>query len=135
MNTLQRYLFLLVMLVFTSNRLQGQNTNNQEIVKNIYEVLQNSKNDITSLIPGIKWKDASTSREVDERHTITFGAIIKNEWGSILFEDLNFQEAKKNKVLVTGVVHGRQPAECEYISTRFKHSWDLKDGKIVSFKE
>lgn len=135
MNTLQRYLILLVTVMFTSNILQGQNANNQEIVKNVYDVLQNSKNDITDLIPGIKWKDVSTSEEVDERYTIKFGAIIKNEWGSILFEDLNFQETEKNRVIVTGLVHGRKPTECEFISTRFKHSWDLKDGEIFSVKE
>ncbi|MFO8148510.1 MAG: hypothetical protein R6U03_14075 [Gillisia sp.] len=138
MNTLQRYSILLVTVLFTSNILHGQNANNQEIVKNVYDVLQNSKarsNDIAVLIPGIKWDDVKNTREVNEKFSITFDAILKNEWGSIRFEDLNFQNAEKNKVIVTGVVNGRQPAECEFISTRFKHSWDLKDGKIVSLKE
>lgn len=138
MNTLQRYSILLVAVLFTSTILQGQNTNNQKMIKNVYDVLQNSKarsNDITVLIPGIKWEDVKNSREVNERSSITLGAIMKNEWGSILFEDLNFKDAEKSKVIVTGVLKGRQPTECEFISTRFKHSWDLKDGKIVSFKE
>lgn len=138
MNTLQRYSILLVTVLFTSNILHGQNANNQEIVKNVYDVLQNSKarsNDIAVLISGIKWDDVKNTREVNEKFSITFDAILKNEWGSIRFEDLNFQNAEKNKVIVTGVVNGRQPAECEFISTRFKHSWDLKDGKIVSLKE
>ncbi len=138
MNTLQRYSVLLVTVLFTSNILQGQSTNNQEMIKNIYEILQNSKagsNDIEVLIPEIKWDDVKNSREGNERSSITFGSILKKEWESILFEDLNFQNAEKNKVVVTGIVKGRQPAECELISTKFKHSWDLKDGKIVSFKE
>ncbi|MGM0391945.1 MAG: hypothetical protein ACQEWG_07480 [Bacteroidota bacterium] len=138
MNTLQRYSILLVTVLFTSNILHGQNANNQEIVKNVYDVLQNSKarsNDIAVLIPGIKWDDVKNTREVNEKFSITFDAILKNEWGSIRFEDLNFQNAEKNTIIVTGVVNGRQPAECEFISTRFKHSWDLKDGKIVSLKE
>ncbi|MFO7844231.1 MAG: hypothetical protein R6V16_10525 [Bacteroidales bacterium] len=138
MNTLHRYSILLVTVVFTSNILHGQNANNQEIVKNVYDILQNSKarsNDIAVLIPGIKWDDVKNTREVNEKFSITFDAILKNEWGSIRFEDLNFQNAEKNTIIVTGVVNGRQPAECEFISTRFKHSWDLKDGKIVSLKE
>ena len=138
MNTLQRYSVLLVTVLFTSNILQGQSTNNQEMIKNIYEILQNSKagsNDIEVLIPEIKWDDVKNSREGNERSSITFGSILKKEWESILFEDLNFQNAEKNKVVVTGIVKVRQPAECELISTKFKHSWDLKDGKIVSFKE
>lgn len=138
MNTLQRYSILLVTVLFTSTIVQGQNTNDQKMIKNVYDVLQNNKsrsNDITALIPGIKWKEVKNSREINERSAITLGALMKKEWGSILFEDLNFQDAEKNKVIVTGVIKGRQPTECELISTRFKHTWDLKDGKIIGFKE
>ncbi|MFN4763173.1 hypothetical protein ACKGJN_08640 [Gillisia sp. Q332] len=138
MNTLQRYSILLITVLFTSTILQGQNTNNQEMIKNLYDILQNSKassNDITVLIPGIKWEDVKYSREDNERSSITLDAIMKKEWGSIVFEKLDIRDTEKNEVIVTGIVNGRQPTECEFTSTRFKHSWDLKDGKIVSFKE
>lgn len=137
MDTLQRHAILLVMAVCISSILQGQNTHNREVIKHLYDVLQNNKagSDTAVLIPGITWEDVKQPGEAEERSSIRFGAIMKNLWGSILFKDLDFQDTGKNRVLVTGVVYGRQPTECEFISTRFKHSWDLKDGKIVRFKE
>lgn len=117
--------------------MQGQKAN-QEVVKSIYDALQNNSTtskDIAAMIPTLKWEDVRKPKGVNERYTITLIGIVKNEWGSVVFDDLKFQTSEKNMVLVTGIVMGRQPTECEFISYQFQHTWFLKDGEIINFKE
>lgn len=138
MKTLQIYLFLIVPVLSTSNNLQGQNNNNQEIIKNIYDVVQNhskTSNDLAALTPGIKWDEVINPKEMNDRDNITFPAVMQNQWGHVLFNKIIFQEVEQDKVLVTGTVNGRQPSECEFVSTRFKHYWTIKDGQVIKFLE
>ncbi len=117
---------------------QGQKGNNTEIVKNVYDVLQKNSTtseEIKALTPTINWNQISNTQEVNERYTITFLAILQNEWRGVSFQKLKFQETEKNKILVTGNVSGRQPTECEGLTTTFQHLWTLKDGEIINFKE
>ncbi|PRX43151.1 hypothetical protein [Salegentibacter salegens] len=136
MKILHLYFIPLLTVLFNSNYLQGQENIDQDMVKELYEVLQNknaTSNEIAALTNSINWDEIESVKKTNDN--ITLSAIIKNEWQSILFKNLNFQLSDKNKVLVTGIVKGRKATECEYISTRFKHYWSLKNGKIIGFLE
>ena len=136
MKVLHLYFISLLIGLFTSNYLMGQENIDQDLVKQLYEVLQNknaTSNEIAALTNSIDWDEIESVK--NSNYNITLSGIIKNEWQSILFKDLNFQVSGKNKVLVTGIVKGRKASECEYISTRFKHYWSLKDGRIIGFLE
>lgn len=138
MKTLQLCLFTLLTVLFSSNYLQGQNNKDEILVKQVYDVLQNknaTSNEISALTNGINWQEINSTQGSNSKYSISLSAIMENEWESILFKNLKFQEPEKNKVLVTGTVNGRQSTECEFISTRFKHYWSLKDGAIVDFLE
>lgn len=118
--------------------LQGQNINNQLVVKKIYDVLQDKSvtpRDMAVLIPVKKWEQIRNSIRANEKYSISLDGIVKGEWGSIVFEKLQFETQEENEVVVTGMVRGRQPTECEFISSQFEHSWVFKDGVIVSFTE
>jgi tRNA(His) 5'-end guanylyltransferase len=136
MKVLHLYFISLLIGLFTSNYLMGQENIDRDLVKQLYEVLQNknaTSNEIATLTNSIDWDEIESVK--NSNYNITLGGIIKNEWQSILFKNLNFQASEKNKVLVTGIVKGRKASECEYIYTRFKHSWSLKQGKIIGFLE
>jgi len=136
MKVLHLYFISLLIGLFTSNYLQGQENIDQDLIKQLYEVLQNknaTSNEIKAITNSIDWDEIESVKKTNDN--ITLGAIIKNKWESILFKDLNFELPDKNKVLVTGIVKGRKASECEYISTRFKHYWSLKDGEIIGFLE
>ncbi len=136
MKVLHLYFISLLIGLFNSNYLQGQENIDLDLVKQLYEVLQNknaTSNEIAALTNSIDWDEIESVK--NSNYNITLSGIIKNEWQSILFKDLNFQVSGKNKVLVTGIVKGRKASECEYISTRFKHYWSLKDGRIIGFLE
>ncbi len=117
--------------------MQGQKAN-QEVVKNIYDALQNSSTtskDIAALTPTLNWEEVRKQKAVNEKYSIALSGIIKNDWGSIVFDNLRFETPEKNIVLVTGIVMGRQPTECEFISHQFQHTWTLRDGEIINFNE
>lgn len=138
MKTSHLYLLLFSSALLISNNLQGQNYEEQLLVQKIYDALQDrntSSQDVAALVPVVKWKEIKTPEGINQRTTITFRAIMTNHWSSILFRDLKFDYIVKNKIMVTGEVTGRQPSECEYISTRFRHYWSLKNGEIVAFSE
>lgn len=118
--------------------LQGQNGNPPTIVKNLYEALQTrniSFKDMEKMTPVIKWEEMKDVKNVNDRYNVTFFAIMKREWGEISFRDLVFMENSENGILVTGYVTGRQPTECEPVSTAFEHMWTLKNNEIINFKE
>ncbi|HEY9184919.1 MAG TPA: hypothetical protein VIM94_06325 [Salegentibacter sp.] len=138
MKTLQLYIITLVTVLFTSSHLKGQTHTDKAVVKQIYDVLQNknpSSQEIAALKAGINWDEVNPGKAARDKYSISLSAIMNNAWGNIMFDDLKFQIPEKNKVLVTGIVNGRQATECEYISSRFKHSWSLQGGKIVGFVE
>ncbi|MBZ9728653.1 hypothetical protein LB467_03055 [Salegentibacter sp. JZCK2] len=139
MKTSHLCLFTLLTVLLSSNYLQGQNNNNKIVVKAVYDLLQNknaNSNEISALTNGINWDEIGGSKKgINSKYSISFNAIMKNEWENILFKNLNFKIPEDDKVLVTGTVNGRQSTECEFISTQFKHYWSLKDGKIVHFLE
>lgn len=136
MKTLHLYFIPLFIGLFTSNYLQGQENIDKDMVKKLYEVLQNkstTSNEIKAITNSIDWDEIESVKK--SNNTITLSGIIKNEWQSILFKNLNFELSDKNKVLVTGIVKGRKASECEYIYSKFKHSWSLKNGEIIGFLE
>jgi len=136
MKTLHLYFILIITVLFTSNYLQAQENIDQNMVKQLYEVLQNknaTSSEIAILTNSINWDEIESVKKTN--YNISLSAILKNEWESILFKNLNFQLSDENEVLVTGIVNGRKATECEYISTRFEHYWSLKDGKIIGFLE
>lgn len=138
MKTLQIYIFLIATALFCSNNLQGQNYSDLEMIRKIYDALEDksqTSNDLAALTPNLNWDGLINQKQVDGRYNITFPAVMQKRWGRVLFDRLNFQEVEKNRVLVTGIVKGRQPTECEFVSTQFQHTWLLNEGKIVNFLE
>ncbi len=136
MKILHLYFISLLIGLFTSNYLQGQENIDQDLVKQLYEVLQDknaSSNEIKAITNSIDWDEIESVNNTNDN--ITLSGIIKNEWQSILFKNLNFELPDKNEVVVSGIVKGRKASECEYIYTSFKHSWSLKNGKIIGFLE
>ncbi|MDT0686009.1 hypothetical protein [Autumnicola psychrophila] len=136
MKSLLLYCIPLFTILVSSNYLRGQDKSDQVIVKQVYEVLQNknvTSNEIAALTNHKNWDEIEDTKSTN--HSISLRAIIKNEWQSILFKNLSFQLSDNNKIIVTGIVNGRKSTECEYVSTRFKHYWSLKDGKVIGFLE
>jgi len=136
MKVLHLYFISLLIGLFNSNYLQGQENIDLDLVKQLYEVLQNknaTSNEIKAITNNIDWDEIESVKRTN--YNITLNGIIENKWQNILFKNLNFDLSNKNKVLVTGIVKGRKASECEYIYTRFKHSWSLKNGKIIGFLE
>lgn len=132
------FALLFVTALLLSTGVQGQMNENLSVVKNIYEVIQQNSStskDIKALTTNIQWKKINNAKGVNERYTITFLAILQNEWRGISFQKLEFQETEKNKIKVTGYVSGRQPTECEGVTTTFQHLWTLKEGEIINFNE
>lgn len=133
MNRLRLYTIILLPLLFNFSAIQAQNNDNLNVIQQVYLQLQDQNafsKDITALITGVQWEKTANYN----RNKISLQAILNKEWDNILFEDLIFLNGN-NEVEVTGTVSGRQPAECEYITSRFKHSWTIKDGKILAFIE
>lgn len=128
----------IVIALLISMGVQGQLLDNILVVKNIYEVVQKNTattKEVHSLTPKIDWSKVSSIKEVNERNTITFLAILNYEWRGITFQELKFQQLDYNKVLVSGTVMGRQPTECDGVITAFQHQWTLENGEIINFKE
>jgi len=127
--------FILAWIAMPS--MQGQKAN-QEIVKHIYDALQNSSTaskEIKALTSTLNWEEIKSTKDVNERYTITLSAIVKNEWRGVSFKNLEYRKIEENKVLVTGTVSGRQPTECEGVTTTFQHLWTFKDGQIIQLTE
>ncbi|MGB7784520.1 MAG: hypothetical protein WBL27_00315 [Salinimicrobium sp.] len=136
MENFKMYFLLILSLAFSSYALQAQMNNDRETVARVYDLLQTRGTgpaEVAMLTQKIHW--AEVSSPLNERYHISFPAIMKNQWQSLQFQDLNFTEIEKNKVKATGTVLGRQPSECGVISTDFRHSWSLHNGEIVGFSE
>lgn len=115
-----------------------QDIHNQLVVKKIYDVLQDksaTSQDKAVLIPVEKWVQIRNSLKENEKDPFSLNGIIEEEWGSIVFEKLQFQAPAENEVVVTGMVRGRQTTECELISSQIEHYWFFKGGVIQSFRE
>lgn len=138
MGNFRIYLILILSVMFSTVTVQAQESVNRQTVAQLYELLQTrdrGPNDVAGLTPEINWKEMDRANAVDHRNTISFPAIMENRWGGLEFMDLDFQEVTKDEIRVTGTVSGRQYAECEYITSKFTHSWSLREGKIVQFLE
>jgi len=132
------FLMTFILTLFFTHSVQGQKGNTVEVVKNIYEILQKSSTtskEILALTPSIKWDEVNIAKNMNDRYTITLFAILKNEWRGVSFQNLVYHEREENKILVTGTTTGRQPTECEAVTTEFKHIWTLKDGEIINLIE
>ncbi len=128
--------FILAWMALPS--VQGQKAKNIDAVQNIYDALQKSNatsKDIKAWTPILNWEEVKSTKDVNERYTITLSAIMKNEWRGVSFKNLEYREIEDNKVLVTGTVSGRQPTECEGVTTTFQHLWTFKDGQIIHLNE
>jgi len=138
MKPIKHFAIIYVTALLITSGVQGQMSKNLSVVKNIYEVIQKNTTttkQIKELTPNIDWRQTTNIKEINERYTITFSAILKNEWRGVSFQKLKFQETEKNNILVTGNVSGRQPTECEGVTTAFQHLWILKEGEIINFNE
>jgi hypothetical protein len=128
-------IFILILLIFTysQHNLLSQNNENRKVIEDIYNLIENNKSTqkIFELTPKVKWETTKTG----DRNTITLYAIVKNQWRGVDFDNLQFKEMEKNKIRVTGSVMGKQPTECEPVSTDFQHIWTVKDGQILHLNE
>lgn len=125
-------------LLITTLTLQAQESVNRKTVAQLYETLQtrgHGLNDVAALTRRINWKEAGASGAGDHQNMISFPAVMENRWGGLEFRDLVFEEVTKDEIHVSGTVSGRQHTECEFITSKFKHSWSLRDGEIVEFLE
>lgn len=128
--------FILAWMALPS--VQGQKAKNSDAVQNIYAALQKSNatsKDIKAWAPNLNWEEVKSTKDVNERYTIKLSAIVKNEWRGVSFKNLEYREIEENKVLVTGTVSGRQPTECEGVTTIFQHLWTFKGGQIINLIE
>ncbi|MEX0997339.1 MAG: hypothetical protein WDZ45_09855 [Flavobacteriaceae bacterium] len=138
MKPLKHFAIIFVTALLFSTGVQGQMNEKLSVVKNIYEVIQKNSTtseEIKALTSNIQREKLTNTNKVNERYTITLLAILKNEWRGISFQKLEFQEIERNKIMVSGTVSGRQPTECEGVTTAFQHLWTLKDGEIINFNE
>ncbi|NJW51550.1 hypothetical protein [Salinimicrobium oceani] len=111
---------------------------NHILVNEIYEMLQDknrSVEDMQALTSEINWKQTEVSKRGISRYKINMSSIMQSGWTTVLFEDLRFETTDRKEVLVTGIVNGRQPAECDFISHDFEHYWLVKNDKVVGFRE
>lgn len=123
-------MFSILVIVLITPFLHAQNSKNQKMVRDIYmqwntEGSSNS-DQLTSIIK-------LNNDNVGDRYSITLYAIVQNEWVQVVFDKIQLQEVEKDNIEVTGKVTGRQPTECEIVSTKFKHVWTVKDGQIIKF--
>lgn len=121
-------MFSVLVIVLITPVLQAQNRKNQKAVRDIYMQLQTGN---SSAINQLKLNNDTTG----DRYTITLYAILRHEWTGVYFDKIQLQEVGKDKIEVTGKVTGRQPTECEIVSTNFKHMWTLRDGQIIKFDD
>ncbi|WP_424493849.1 hypothetical protein [Salinimicrobium sp. GXAS 041] len=138
MKTFKSHPAFLLLLLSLSWNLHSQNIDNKLVVKQIYDVLQEKNVSFTAikiLTPAINWNDAEPGTDNFDKYKITLHSTMQNKWQHLQFKDLKFEEPVENEVVVTGIIMGRQLTECEYILTRFKHSWYLKKGEITGFSE
>ena len=138
MKSLRSYFFLISFVLLGVSPSNAQNTNNQLIVQEIYDYLQDKNStsrDIARLTGKIKWDDEIHRKNLPKNNGINFIAVLNNEYGRVLFARLSFKEVERDKVVVTGIMSGRQATECEYISTSFQHKWSLTQGEIIGFSE
>ncbi len=127
-------LLLFILFTVAAKAQDGDRISN---VRQIYSVLQDknaSLQDLAFTAPGVNWDEIKAGKE-DSRYTINLSAVLKNKWVSLVFRDLKYELSEKDVLLVTGIAEGRGATECEYISSRFKHSWVFKNGKIIKFLE
>lgn len=138
MKVLKFKVLLFVTVLLFSLGVQGQINENVGVIKSIYNALQNSNTtskEIKALTSTLNWEEIKSTKDVNERYTITLSAIVKNEWRGVSFKNLEYRKIEENKVLVTGTVSGRQPTECEGVTTTFQHLWTFKDGQIIQLTE
>lgn len=138
MEKFRTYFILILIVLFTTYSLQAQSDEDRKTIEHLYDLLQTrgtTSNDIAALTPNIMWKEARPPKAVKDRYKISFYGIMKNEWVSLLFKELNFTEPRKNEILVTGIVSGRQPTECDLVTSNFQHSWVVQNGEIIGFSE
>ncbi|MCY2688437.1 hypothetical protein [Salinimicrobium sp. TH3] len=131
------YCLILIIGISASLNLRGQVIENHTVVKQVYEMLQDrntTSQDVAAISPRINWNLFENQPGINSRYNISLSSIMQNEWGSLQFDDLNFKTVE-NEVFVTGVVKGRRPLDCEFITTRFIHHWSLNAGEIAGFTE
>ncbi|WP_324719557.1 hypothetical protein [Salinimicrobium sp. HB62] len=107
-------------------------------INEIYEMLQERNytlKDVQSLTPEINWDQILLPEGMTSRNHISLSGMLRNEWMSIVIKNLQFWTGDKKSVRVTGIINGRQPSECEFISYNFEHHWVLEDERIVGFRE
>ncbi len=84
---------------------------------------------LNNLTPNFKLQVTNQTLDKPNRYTITIEEIMQNNWTQIGVSNLKMETTKNNLILVTGNLSGRQPTECDFITTPFKHVWELKVDK------
>lgn len=128
-------LFFLLPALFLSTLTPAQSDERILMVKGIYTALEQgdaSSRYMAALPAGIEQEQV---KEFNNRNGFNISSIIKKEWESLEFKNLQFEPEGKNIISVKGIVAGRKATECEYLSKRFRHSWVFEKGKIVKFLE
>ena len=138
MEHFQKYFILILSALLSTYSVQGQNNNDRETITQLYDLLQTrgtTSNDAAMLTPKIKWQETRSIKPVNKRNNIPFYGIMKDEWQSLHFQNLNFREIGSNEILVTGSVSGKKLTDCEFVTSKFEHTWSIKEGEIIGFSE
>ncbi|WP_335974672.1 hypothetical protein [Gaetbulibacter jejuensis] len=124
-------------LLLLSNFGFSQSTINNEDLNSItlyYSTVQDNQQTSTSLKTLEQLMDWELSRtetvSLNNRNFITLEAVLINQWTQIEITNLELKIVSEEKVMVSGVLSGRQPTECDYISTNFEHLWIKKNRTL-----
>ncbi|MCM4161320.1 hypothetical protein FHG64_06590 [Antarcticibacterium flavum] len=128
-------LFFLLPALFLSTLTPAQSDERILMVKGIYAALEEgdaSSRYMAALPAGIEQEQV---KEINNNNGFSISSILKKEWESLEFKNLQFEPEGKNMIYVSGIVKGRKATECDHLSKRFRHSWVFEKGKIVKFSE
>ena len=113
----------------------SQSINKQHIISSIaqyYNALQGTGNTNSNMIiitGNMSWEHQPTiEQNYYDRYRITLESVLENHWTQVELKHLKIVSKSNDSIIVTGLLSGRQPDECEYISAPFKHVWTLKNA-------
>ncbi|GAA0742364.1 hypothetical protein [Gaetbulibacter jejuensis] len=124
-------------LLLLSNFGFSQSTINNKDLNSItqyYNSLQDNKQSsihLQTLEQLMGWEFLRTeTANLNNRSFITLEAVLINQWTQIEITSLELKVVSENKIIASGILSGRQPTECDYISTSFEHLWIKKSRTL-----
>lgn len=107
---------------------QDQDPNIQEI-KQYYTAIENYailSNGLKKIESKLTWERITTMVIYDDKYTITVEGALENHWVQVEITNLRFSYSDNDSIVVRGIISGRQPSQCDYVSSTFEHRWTKK---------